>query len=188
MTATFHSLKDHFLLAMPSLSEGIFAGSLTYLCEHTEAGAMGLIVNQPLNLSLRDIFAHLEIDDVRVSGDEPVLTGGPVATERGFILHRGCERAWDATLRVTDEISLTTSRDILEALAHGDGPEDHLMALGYAGWSAGQLEEEISANAWLTIPANSDILFRTPIPQRLSAAAAQLGVDLNLISTAVGHA
>lgn len=173
---------------MPGLTGGMFARSVTYVCEHSEEGAMGIVINRPLTIKLREIFEHLEIDDIRHAGDDPVLAGGPVQTDRGFVLHRGPARKWDSTLRITDEVALTTSRDILEALAHDQGPDHYLMALGYAGWSGGQLEEELAANAWLALPAESDILFNTPIPERLQAAAARLGVDMNLISTAIGHA
>lgn len=188
MKPTFQSLRHHFLLAMPTLTEGIFAHSLTYICEHSEEGAMGIVVNRPLSLTLRDVFEHLEISVRPDAGDEPVLAGGPVQTDRGFVLHRHADREWDSTLHVEGDISLTTSRDILEALAQAEGPAEHLLALGYAGWSAGQLEEELAANAWLTLPADSDILFAVPAQERLNAAAARLGVDLALISTTAGHA
>lgn len=188
MNPTFQSLRNHFLLAMPSLSEGIFARSLTYLCEHSEEGAMGIVINRPLDLRLREIFEHLEIRGVRGSPDEPVLAGGPVQTDRGFVLHRPSDREWDSTLHIADDVALTTSRDILEALAHNEGPDGYLMALGYAGWGAGQLESELAENAWLTLPADSDILFNRPVEARLDAAAAKLGVNMNLISSHAGHA
>ncbi|MFV8818827.1 YqgE/AlgH family protein [Haliea sp. E17] len=182
------SLRNHFLLAMPSLSEGIFCHSITYICEHGESGAMGIVINQPLELSVAEIFDHLQIDSLRDFTDEPVLAGGPVQIDHGFVLHRGSTAQWEASLTVTDEITLTTSRDILRAIAHGNGPQEHLIALGYAGWSAGQLEQELASNAWLTLPADSDIIFRTPAENRLAAAAAQLGIDMNLISAEAGHA
>ncbi len=181
-------LRDHFLLSMPSLTEGIFCHSITYICEHGESGAMGIVINQPLELSVEEIFDHLNIDSLRDFSDQPVMAGGPVQIDHGFVLHRGSDTRWEASLRVTDEITLTTSRDILRAIAHGSGPAEHLIALGYAGWSAGQLEQELAANAWLTLPADSDIIFNTPVENRLSTAAAQLGVDLNLISVEAGHA
>ncbi|MGB1142361.1 MAG: YqgE/AlgH family protein [Halioglobus sp.] len=182
------SLRDHFLLAMPGLSEGIFSHSITYICEHGESGAMGIIINQPLDLSVQEIFEHLQIKPNTDFSDEPVLAGGPVHMDHGFVLHRGCMDKWEASLKVTTEVTLTTSRDILRAIAVGDGPGDHLIALGYAGWSAGQLEQELADNAWLTLPGDSDIIFLTPPHQRLGAAAAQLGVDMNLISGQAGHA
>jgi len=181
-------LRDHFLLAMPALDAGIFSGSITYICEHGEAGAMGLVINQPLDLSLREIFDHL---DIRVSpevADREVLAGGPVQIDHGFVLHRGGYARWDSTLRITDSIQLTTSQDILKALAAGDGPPDFLVTLGYAGWAAGQLEEEIAGNSWLTLPANPEIIFRTPCEQRVSRAAAALGIDMNLLTVEAGHA
>ena len=182
------SLRDHFLLAMPSLSEGVFSQSITYICEHGESGAMGIVINQALDLSVAEIFEHLQIEPRGDFSAEPVMAGGPVQIDHGFVLHRGCETSWEASLRVTDEITLTTSRDILRAIAAGSGPREHLIALGYAGWSAGQLEQELAENSWLTLPADSDIIFNTPAEQRVSAAAAQLGIDMNLISGEAGHA
>lgn len=181
-------LRDHFLLAMPGLSEGIFAHSVTYLCEHGESGAMGIIVNRTLDLNLAEIFSHLEIETVADFSEVPIMAGGPVQTDHGFVLHTPCARRWDATLQITGERLLTTSQDILRAIAAGEGPRDYLIALGYAGWSAGQLEEEIAMNSWLTIPADSDILFHTPPERRLQAAAAHLGIDMNLLSAEAGHA
>jgi putative transcriptional regulator len=181
-------LRDHFLLAMPCLSEGIFSHSITYICEHGESGAMGIVINQPLDLSVDEIFEHLEINPRHDFSDMPVMAGGPVQIDHGFVLHRKCDKNWEASLKVTPEITLTTSRDILRAIANDNGPDDHLIALGYAGWAAGQLEQELAENSWLTLPANSDIIFSTPADQRLSAAAALLGIDMNLISGEAGHA
>ena len=181
-------LRDHFLLAMPSLDAGIFAGSITYICEHGEAGAMGLVINQPLDLTLYEILEHLDIDVDPAIADREVLAGGPVQIDHGFILHRHGERRWDSSLRVTDAIQLTTSQDILKALAMGEGPEDFLVTLGYAGWSAGQLEEEIAANSWLTLPADHDIIFNTACEHRVARAAAALGIDMNLMTSEAGHA
>jgi putative transcriptional regulator len=181
-------LRDHFLLAMPGLSEGIFSQSITYICEHGESGAMGIVINQPLDLSVAEIFEHLEITPRRDFSGESVMAGGPVQIDHGFVLHRNCAAAWESSLKVTPEITLTTSCDILRAIANNEGPEDHLIALGYAGWAAGQLEQELSDNSWLTLPANSDIIFRTSPERRLAAAAALLGIDMNLISGEAGHA
>ncbi len=183
-----HCLRDHFLLAMPGLDEGIFAHSVTYICEHGEAGAMGIVINRELDLNLAEIFEHLEINAPGGFSEIPVMAGGPVQTDHGFILHRPCASEWDATLRVTPGMLLTTSQDILRAIAGGEGPGEYLVALGYAGWSAGQLEEEISSNSWLTLPADHGIIFHTPPEQRLQAAAAALGIDMNLISAQAGHA
>ena len=181
-------LRDHFLLAMPGLSEGIFSHSITYICEHGESGAMGIVINQPLDLSVEEIFEHLQITARQDFSTMPVMAGGPVQIDHGFVLHRKCEKTWEASLKVTPEITLTTSRDILRAIANDKGPNDHLIALGYAGWAAGQLEQELADNSWLTMPANSDIIFCTPADQRLGAAAASLGIDMNLISGEAGHA
>ena len=181
-------LRDHFLLAMPSLSEGIFSQSVTYICEHGESGAMGIVINQPLDLSVAEIFEHLQIEPDSDYSDTPVMAGGPVQIDHGFVLHRNGSQSWEASLRVTPEITLTTSRDILRAIARDEGPRDHLIALGYAGWAAGQLEQELAENSWLTLPADADIIFSTPSEHRLGAAAALLGIDMNLISGEAGHA
>ena len=182
------SLRDHFLLAMPTLSSGIFAQSVTYICEHGESGAMGIVINQPLDLSLAEIFEHLQIKPKLDFSERPVMAGGPVQIDHGFVLHRNCSSSWESSLKVTPRITLTTSCDILRAIAEGSGPVDHLIALGYAGWAAGQLEQELAENSWLTLPADPDIIFHTPPRQRLNAAAALLGIDINLISGAAGHA
>lgn len=181
-------LRDHFLLAMPRLSEGIFSQSITYICEHGESGAMGIVINRPLDLSVSEIFEHLQISTRRDFSDVPVMAGGPVQMDHGFVLHRYCDKTWEASVKVTSEITLTTSRDILRAIATDSGPSDHLIALGYAGWTAGQLEQELAENSWLTLPGSSDIIFSTPAEQRLEAAAALLGIDMNLISGQAGHA
>ncbi len=181
-------LRDHFLLAMPGLSEGIFSHSITYICEHGESGAMGIVINQPLDLSVAEIFEHLQIETERDFSDEPVMAGGPVQIDHGFVLHRHGTERWEASLKVTEEITLTTSRDILRAIASDEGPGEHLIALGYAGWAAGQLEQELAENSWLTLPADSEIIFSTPARERLGAAAALLGIDMNLISGEAGHA
>jgi putative transcriptional regulator len=187
-SSSIASLRNHFLLAMPSLSEGIFSQSITYICEHGESGAMGIVINQPLELSVDEIFEHLEIDTLADFSDEPVMSGGPVQLDHGFVLHRNCDQRWEASLKVTPDITLTSSRDVLRAIAAGTGPKEHLIALGYAGWTAGQLEFELAENSWLTLPADSDIIFSTPYHRRLGAAAAVLGIDMNLISAQAGHA
>ena len=181
------SLRNHFLIAMPSLGDSIFANSVTYICEHNEHGAMGLVINQPLDISIDDVLDQLEIHD-HEQHSEFVLAGGPVEMNRGFVLHRNATQQWQSSLSITADLSLTTSLDILTAIAHNEGPEDCLVTLGYAGWGAGQLENEIANNAWLTVPADMNIIFHTPCEQRLSKAATMLGVDLSLISPSVGHA
>lgn len=182
------SLRNHFLLAMPSLDGGLFSGSITYICEHGEAGAMGIVLNQPLDLSLAEVFEHLDIKTAEGLPDQPVLAGGPVQIDHGFVLHPAGTQRWDATLKVTRDLHLTTSQDVLKAIAVGQGPEEFVVALGYAGWSAGQLEDEVASNSWLTLPAEREIIFNTPIERRLAAAAAILGVDMNLMSLQAGHA
>lgn len=181
------SLRDHFLIAMPGLTDPLFSRSVTYICDHSEQGAMGIVINQPLDLRLGDVFEQLSIDYHTNLGDSPVLAGGPVNVQRGFVLHRD-QGKWESTLRITSEISLTASRDIVSAIAREEGPEFAQFALGYAGWSPGQLEEEIAANSWLVVPADTNIMFNTPVEERWAATAARLGVDMNLISSTAGHA
>ena len=181
-------LANHFLIAMPGLTDPNFHHTVTYLCEHDEEGAMGLVINRPIEMQLGDLLQHVGI---RVEDDEvlsrPVFLGGPVQPERGFVLHEPLGD-WDATMQVTDRIGVTASQDILAAIARGEGPERFLVALGYAGWGAGQLEEEMLANAWLSGPADPGILFETPVEARWEAAARHLGVDLGMLSGDAGHA
>ncbi len=181
-------LRGHLLLAMPSLNAGLFSKSVTYICEHGEAGAMGLIINRPLDLTISEIFTHLKIDSVSDYNCNAVMAGGPVQVDQGFVLHRDASTCWESCTNVSNEILLTTSKDILSAIAQNKGPKEHLIALGYAGWSPGQLEEELNQNSWLTTPADSDIIFSTPYEERLSAAASKIGIDMNLISAQAGHA
>ncbi len=181
-------LKDHFLMAMPHLEDPNFAGSLSYLCDHDEKGTMGVIVNRPLELTLEALFEQLELGgEESPHRNAPVYYGGPVHKDRGFILHRGSSTPWDSSIQVTEELALTTSMDMLQALAAGEGPEDFLVCLGCAGWEAGQLEQEILENAWLTVEGRADILFEVAPEQRLGAAAGILGVDLNLMTREAGH-
>nr|WP_051084100.1 YqgE/AlgH family protein [Gilvimarinus chinensis] len=183
------SLRNHFLIAMPGMTDPHFAHSVTYICEHSNEGAMGIVVNLPMDLTLKDIYEQLELSTNHDSAEHPALAGGPVSVERGFVLHpTNSEQSWQSTIQVSADISLTASRDILEAMAEGRGPENTLVALGYAGWETGQLEQEIIDNAWLTVPADQQILFHTPTEQRWAAAARNLGIDLNLISSVAGHA
>jgi len=181
------SLRDHFLIAMPGMQDPRFAHSITYICDHSATGAMGLVLNNTMQMSLGDILKQLDLDTSAEVGERSVLAGGPVQVERGFVLHNDDSR-WQSTLPIADDIGLTASRDILDAIAEEKGPERYLVALGYAGWEAKQLEDEIAANAWLTMPANRAILFHTPSEQRWAAAANHLGFDLNLISSTAGHA
>ena len=182
------SFKNHFLIAMPTLEDPNFAQTITYICEHSSDGAMGIVVNRPMGLTVAQIFEHLDIHTVDERfQQQQVLRGGPVQMERGFVLHRD-KRAWDSTLEVQDGVFLSTSKEILVAMAENRGPDNALIALGYAGWSSGQLDEEMANNAWLSVPATEDILFDLPFEQRWHAAARLLGVDLSLLSTQVGHA
>ena len=181
-------LANHFLIAMPSLEDGIFSKSVTFICEHDDNGALGITINRPSEFSLADIFSQLQIatsnNEVR---NQTVLSGGPVQTDRGFIIHTPVGK-WDSSLKVTDNIAVTTSQDIMQAIANNNGPEKSLLALGYAGWGPGQLEYEMSENTWLNCPATEDILFNTPIEKRWAAAAMLLGIDLQLLSNKTGHA
>lgn len=182
------SLTNHFLIAMPQLDDANFFRSVTYLCQHNGEGAMGIIINQPLDMTLGQILDHLEIEQRDgVDDAQPVYFGGPVQQERGFILH-STERLWQGTLRVSDDIALTTSSDILRDMARGHGPRQSLLALGYAGWGAGQLEQELAQNAWLSVPAAPGVIFDTPVDERWQAAATLLGVDLETLSDHIGHA
>lgn len=181
-------LKHHFLIAMPHMADPNFAQTVTYLVEHNEQGAMGLVINRPSGLNLSDVLEQLRPDaDVpaRCHG-LPIFSGGPVQTDRGFVLHPAGE-VFQATLEL-GELALSTSQDVLFAIAEGHGPSKHLITLGYAGWEAGQLEHELVDNAWLTCPADSEILFELPAEQRLEAAAARLGVNLSLLTAQAGHA
>ncbi|MFB9887995.1 YqgE/AlgH family protein [Balneatrix alpica] len=187
-TETLTDLRDHFLIAMPNMKDPHFARTVTYVCDFGEQGAMGLIINRPLDMHLDEILLHLEVEQAGpLVRNPPVFIGGPVKNERGFVLHRYDDRLWQSSYLLNDELCLTTSVDILEAIAVGQGPEDFLITLGYAGWSEGQLEQELTDNVWLTCPADYRILFNTPIEQRLQAAAATLGVDLSLLSSLAGH-
>ena len=181
------SLRGQFLIAMPGLNDSIFSHTVTFICDHNDDGAMGLVINQPLGIDMSQVFEQLECDTQAGSKEDPVYCGGPVQPERGFILHRPGSQ-WESSLQVTDNVILTASRDIIEAIAQNKGPDQYLTALGYAGWGAGQLEQEISENSWLTVPADSAIIFEIPAEQRWAAASRQLGIDLNLISTTAGHA
>jgi len=182
------SFRDHFLIAMPALSDPNFDHSVTYICEHNEEGAMGIIINRQMEITMEEVLGQMEIEPSnRFDTGQKIHEGGPVQLEHGFVLHTPVG-AWESSLQVGDDIALTTSRDILSAIAHGEGPRHYLVALGYAGWGPGQLEQEMAANAWLSGPASKRILFELPIEERWAAAAALLGIDLNLLSSDIGHA
>jgi putative transcriptional regulator len=181
-------LTNHFLIAMPAMQEGFFAGTLTYICEHDQNGALGLVVNRPISLTLADMFNQINVPlhHPRLA-KMPVYVGGPVQVERGFVLHNTA-RDWQSTLRINDRLALTTSKDILEALGEGGGPDHILVTLGYSGWEQGQLEHEINENIWLTVPATERILFELPAEERLAAAMALLGVNYSMLVEDAGHA
>lgn len=182
------NLTNHFLIAMPGLNDINFSRSVTYICEHNQNGTLGITINRLADLRLEELLKQLGIEAATPAiAQRPVYIGGPVQQDRGFILHSP-NGVWDSSLRITDSISVTTSRDILNSIARGDGPDDSIIALGYSGWAPGQLEAEMSANSWLSCPANEDILFHTPAEQRWDAAAKLLGVDLRLLSHDAGHA
>ncbi|WP_226665517.1 YqgE/AlgH family protein [Microbulbifer aggregans] len=184
---THTSLRGQLLLAMPGMEDPRFHKAVTFICEHTPEGTMGIVINAPSKVLWREVFSQLSLDDNSLRGDEPVIMGGPVAQEQGFVLHgRGMKFA--STVEVSEDISLTASKDIIESLAAGRGPDDVLLALGYAGWGPGQLESEIAENAWLTLPAEPEILFATPWEKRWQLAAARHGIDLSGISNQSGHA
>ena len=186
MTAEL-SLKGQFLLAMPGLSGTYFGDSLTFICEHNDEGAMGIIINRPSEVSLIELISQLGIEKGATPADVLVMEGGPVGGERGFILH-GNDVEFEASLDLGDGLMLSSAREVLEAIAASSGPAEYLVALGYAGWDAGQLEEEVTHNAWLTCPADPEIIFNTPFDSRVRAAAAVLGIDFSLISGQAGHA
>jgi putative transcriptional regulator len=181
-------LSHHFLIAMPAMTDPFFAKSLTYVCEHNEQGAMGIVVNRPISLTLSELFAQINMplnqNDLE---DMLVHFGGPVQTDRGFVLHEPSGE-WQSTLHINDKVGLTTSKDILQAVGEGAGPRHLLVTLGYAGWSEGQLEQELSQNAWLSVPADARIMFDLPAEERLSAAMALLGIDYATLSDEAGHA
>ena len=181
-------LTGHLLIAMPAMADPNFVRTVTYVCEHTDQGALGIVINRPLQMDLGTVFEQLALDATDAARSrEPVLRGGPVQVERGFVLHEP-DRKWDSTVEVSSSVHLTTSQDILSALAEGTGPRRALMALGYAGWGAGQLEMAMGANAWLSVPASDAILFDTPFEARWAAAAALLGINLATLSSEAGHA
>ncbi|SEL67199.1 putative transcriptional regulator [Colwellia chukchiensis] len=182
------SFENQLLIAMPSLDDSYFNKTVTYICEHNAEGAMGLIINLPINVTVNELL--LQIDEAKADIPElsqQVLTGGPVSQDRGFVLH-STQAGWNSSLALNDHVMITTSKDILMALGTEDAPEKYMVTLGYAGWGPGQLEEEIKANSWLLTPADDDIVFNTPIEQRWKKATEKLGIDVARLSSEVGHA
>ncbi len=186
-------LSNHFLIAMPSMPEDpVFSGSVVYLCEHNAGGALGVIINKPTDMSIDTLLDRIDLDlEIAPNGipldRKPVMFGGPVQIERGFVLHAPVEH-YSSMMTVSDDIVLTTSKDVLEAVAHGAGPSRILVTLGCAGWSPGQLEQEIANNGWLTVRADPDIVFDLPIERRFDAAMRLLGIDPMMLSGTAGHA
>jgi putative transcriptional regulator len=185
------NLTHHFLIAMPQMADPHFSRTLTYIVEHNEQGALGVIVNRPLDMTLGTLFERVDLPLDGVAQQYfaalPVYFGGPVQTDRGFVLHRPAGQ-WHSTLKVNDDVGLTSSRDILQAIGNTGEPHDVLVSLGFAAWSAGQLEQELADNAWLTIPAEMVIIFDLPPEERLSAAIHTLGIDFSQLSEVAGHA
>jgi putative transcriptional regulator len=195
MAASSINLTNQFLIAMPGMSEGAFAGTVVYLCEHSEKGALGLVINKPIDITLKSLFEKVELsldrDDL---AELPVYFGGPVQTERGFVLHEpiagesGDVGAYNSSLRIPGGLEMTTSKDVLEAISSGAGPKKVLVTLGYSGWAAGQLEEEMSRNGWINVAAEPGIIFDTPVSQRYDKALSLLGIDAGMLSSDAGHA
>ncbi len=182
------NLSNHFLIAMPSMLDPTFGGTVVYLCEHNEYGALGMVINKPTDITISDLFSRLDLKpEIAPFIEKPVMFGGPVQDDRGFVLHSPLG-TFSSMLKVTDEIAFTTSRDVLEAVASGKGPQRLLISIGYSGWGAGQLEHEISRNGWLTVAADPVVIFDLPINERYIAAIKLLGIDPSMLSAGVGHA
>jgi putative transcriptional regulator len=192
VTASELNLANHFLIAMPSMLDPVFGGTVIYLCEHNPSGALGVIINKPTDMTMEVLFDRIDltleiIPNRTPLGDKPVMFGGPVQVERGFVLHSPLEK-FSSMMTVTDQVALTTSKDVLEAVASGAGPQRILVTLGCAGWSAGQLEQEIARNGWLTVSADPNIIFDMPIEERFVGAMKLLGIDPMMLTGDAGHA
>ncbi len=189
------NLTNQFLIAMPGMGDGTFAGTVVYLCEHTAKGALGLVINKPIDITLKNLFEKVELTLDRVDlAEAPVYFGGPVQTERGFVLHdrlggAGAEGGhYNSSLQIPGGLEMTTSKDVLEALSNGAGPKRVLITLGYSGWGAGQLEDEMSRNGWINVGAEPGIIFDTPVEERYGKALSLLGIDAGMLSQEAGHA
>ncbi|MGH8130012.1 MAG: YqgE/AlgH family protein [Steroidobacteraceae bacterium] len=182
-------LNNQLLVAMPSLADPNFSHSVTLICEHNERGALGIVINRPLEMRMSEVLDQLSLvtEDARLR-EMPVLAGGPVQRDRGFVLHRPGPQDFESTMPVSDSLHVTTSRDVLAAMARGTGPAHAVIALGYAGWEAGQLDEELLQNTWLTVPCDDSLIFELPFEQRWHAAARLLGIELSRISSQAGRA
>lgn len=182
------SFNNQLLIAMPGMADPNFSSTVTLICEHNAEGALGIVINRPTDLKLGGLFEQLQVESAdAAAADIPVLDGGPVARERGFVLHNPC-REFESSVAVSADIQLTLSRDILDAIAAGQGPDKSLVALGYAGWQPGQLEAEMLANAWLSVPATPELIFDVPFSERWISAADVLGIDISRVSPHAGHA
>ena len=186
------NFTNQFLIAMPGMGGDTFAGTVVYLCEHTEKGALGLVINKPIDITLKSLFEKVELTLERSDlADTPVYFGGPVQTERGFVLHEQMasqDTGYSSSLKIPGGLEMTTSKDVLEALSHGAGPKNILVTLGYSGWSAGQLEDEMGRNSWINVDAAPEIIFNTPVAQRYDKALSLLGIDVRMLSQEAGHA
>jgi putative transcriptional regulator len=186
------NLTNQFLIAMPGMVDGNFAGTVVYLCEHNDKGALGLVINRPIDINLKHLFEKVDLSlDRSDLAERPVYLGGPVQTERGFVLHESLDDEgghYNSTLKIEGGLEMTTSRDVLEALSNGAGPRKVFITLGYSGWTAGQLEEEISRNGWLNVDADPDVIFDTPVEQRYDKALSLLGITRNFLMGEAGHA
>ena len=191
MSAGRFNLTNQFLIAMPGMGGDTFSGAVVYLCEHTENGALGLVINKPIDITLKNLFEKVELPlEIASLAEQPVFFGGPVQTERGFVLHDRSPDAlpYSSTLSIPGGLEMTTSKDVLEALSNGGGPKRLLVTLGYSGWAAGQLEDELGRNGWLTVDASPEIIFDTPVEQRYGRAVSLLGFDPAMLSQEAGHA
>jgi putative transcriptional regulator len=187
-TENMSSLEGQLLIAMPGMADPNFSETVTYVFKHDENGAIGIIINRPSDMSVGEVFRQLKLEaNLGDDATQPIMNGGPVQPDRGFVLHQS-EHPFDSTVDSAARIKVTVSQDILQAIARGEGPAQSLIALGYAGWSSGQLEAEIAANAWLSVPGDPAIVFETPIEARWRAAAALLGVDILQVTSYAGHA
>jgi len=183
------NLTNQFLIAMPSMADAVFAGAVVYICEHNERGALGLMINRPTDIVLQALFSRIDLKlEIEPLLHLPVYFGGPVQAERGFVLHEPTATQYNSSMQVPDGLAMTTSKDVLEEIALGKGPRKFLLALGHAGWGAGQLEEEISRNGWLNVQADPNIIFNVPAEQRFTAALSILGVSPATLSGEAGHA
>lgn len=182
------SLEGHFLIAMPGMDDPNFSETVAYLCKHNDEGALGIVINRQANMKMSEIFDQLGFDVNNViASQQPVMSGGPVHPDRGFVMHRSGQ-IFESTVDPEADVKVTVSQDILRNIAGGGGPAPVLVALGYAGWEAGQLEAELAANAWLSTPADPAIIFETPVAERWRAAAALLGIDIRNVASYAGHA